>query len=318
MSRWVGAVTGVLLLVVVLVLIVVLGRPDDGPAVTQPPVITGPATTPSVTLTPLPPARPTPTPRPTRTPCPPPAAPTRVRVLTFNIHGGFGGGYRLAGIGEEIAATGADIVLLQEVDRHRDRSRRDDQASLLAARLGLQEVYGVNVVRAGDPGNARQEYGTAILSRYPILSWSNRLLPRYAGQEQRGLLEAVVQLPDQQIHVYNTHLQHTGGNIRVVQMKAVRAMIGDDPVPHLLGGDFNAAPDRPPLAVATSGDLADSWPGVGSGAGRTVPEGNPHRRIDYVLSSPQFSAKRAEVIPSAISDHRAVRVALDVSAAPTC
>ncbi|WP_406740684.1 endonuclease/exonuclease/phosphatase family protein [Streptomyces atratus] len=80
---------------------------------------------------------------------------------------------RIAGV---VKDTGADVIGLQEVDRQEvDRhwsSRSDfaDQAQWLADRLHMHVVYGANLdldpEQAGDP---RRQYGTAILSRFPVL-----------------------------------------------------------------------------------------------------------------------------------------------------
>jgi endonuclease/exonuclease/phosphatase (EEP) superfamily protein YafD len=79
----------------------------------------------------------------------------------------------------------------------------------------------------------------------------------------------------------------------------------------VLGGDLNATPDSPAMAVAYS-FADDPWPVVGQGRGLTVPPREPRRRIDYVLHSDPLVPTSAQVLRSAISDHRAVRVAFDV------
>jgi len=50
-------------------------------------------------------------------------------VVTFNIHSGIGrNGLQLAQVADEIAAVEPDVVLLQEVDQNRLRSRFVDEA----------------------------------------------------------------------------------------------------------------------------------------------------------------------------------------------
>lgn len=242
--------------------------------------------------------------------------PDRLVALTFNIHGGLGGGgLDLERVAREIEAWDADVVLVQEVDRFRARSRFVDEPTWLGTRLGMNVVFGRNVVRAPERrGAPRSEYGTALLSRLPVRRWENRLLPRRPGQEQRGLLRATLDLDGRGIDVYGTHLQHTRGTIRIAQLRAVRRMVAaasGASTPFLLGGDLNATPDSPAMAVARSFAL-DPWPVVGSGEGLTVPPRVPRRRIDYVLHSPHLLPTSAQVLRSAISDHRAVRVSFDV------
>ncbi|MDQ3788793.1 MAG: endonuclease/exonuclease/phosphatase family protein, partial [Actinomycetota bacterium] len=129
-----------------------------------------------------------------------PAAATPVRpvtVLSFNIHHGAGedGVYDLGRVADEIRRSGADVIGLQEVDRHYGaRSQWADQPAELAELLGMHVVYAANLdLEPPAAGQPRRQYGTAILSRYPILESQNTLLPKgRPGEEQRGLLEAVV------------------------------------------------------------------------------------------------------------------------------
>ena len=115
----------------------------------------------------LPPAsRPSRHPRP-GSPCPP--GPARdLTVLSFNIHGGLGhDGYDLDRIVREVEKWRADVVLLQEVDRYRERTELDDQPLELAIRLDMFPAFGSNVRRpAVEEDGEGQEYGTLTLSRY--------------------------------------------------------------------------------------------------------------------------------------------------------
>lgn len=322
MNRWVHGLFALVALVTIVGLALFWPRPDRVPSPDGAPTL---APGPGSDFTPIPqptgPSATTPTDRasgPSGTPSPPPptcsaAPPARLAMLTFNIHGALGGGgLDLERIAREIEAWDADVVLLQEVDRFRARSGFVDEPAWLGERLDMNVVFGRNVVRLPERrGAPRSEYGTAVLTTLPVRRWTNRLLPRYPGQEQRGLLRVTLDLDGQPFDVFNTHLQHTRGNIRIVQLQAVRRMVGDAPYPFVLGGDLNATPDSPAMAVARS-FARDPWPVVGRGGGLTVPPRVPRRRIDYVLHSDDLVPTSAQVFRSAISDHRAVRVTLDV------
>ena len=227
-------------------------------------------------------------------------------------------GYDLERIAQEIEAWDADVVLLQEVDRHRARTTYDDQPAELAARLDMNVAFGSNVVRPpAASGRQEQEYGTAILTRFPIHSRSNVALPNQPGLEQRGLLRVTLRIAGLWVDVYGTHLQHTRGNIRIEQMRAIKDAVADDLRPHLLGGDLNAEPDSPALTIAGS-FLADPWAEVGDGPGLTVPAAVPHRRIDYVLHSDDWVPTAATTLLSGVSDHRAVKVEFDLPLPHRC
>ncbi|MFI7006201.1 endonuclease/exonuclease/phosphatase family protein [Streptomyces sp. NPDC050145] len=236
-----------------------------------------------------------------------------VTVLTFNIHHGAdpADALDLARTAKVIADSGADVIGLQEVDRHwSGRSDFADQAQWLADRLDLHVTYGANLDEdPAEPGDPRRQYGTAILSRFPILSAHNTLLPRSATGEQRGLLEADVMVRGTTLRFLNTHLEHTSQAERLSQVKAIDDIVKTSTRPTVLVGDLNATPDTPEV-VALTERLKDTWPEAGQGDGFTYDALNPTERIDYVLASPGIRPRAAEVLPETASDHRPLRVEL--------
>jgi endonuclease/exonuclease/phosphatase family metal-dependent hydrolase len=229
-----------------------------------------------------------------------------VRVMSFNIHHGRGldGVVDLERVASAIEDADADVVGLQEVDRHwSERSDFVDQASVLARRLNMHLVYGANLDRDPlEPAQPRRQYGTAILSDHPILEWRNVLLPRTGTKEQRGLLEARVNVRGVPVLVYNTHLQHDSQSERTAQIEAIRQIIGTPEDSVVLVGDLNARPDTPEIAAITE-QLRDAWVAAGIGEGYTYPAEDPAARIDYVLTSADVVARAAAVVTSDASDH---------------
>lgn len=331
--RWLH-VLGVLVGVALVATLVLLVPPDPdrtettaGPPVSLPPSAIPslpfpPTTTPAPTPTPVVPSLPVPSltipPLPT---CVPQAA-TPLRVVTFNIHGGrthTAYDVGLSRIVAEIQQWDADVVLLQEVHRFRRFSGFDDQPALLADRLGMQVVFGRNFTRPPEgPGRPTRESGTAILSRLPITESANQALPNQPGLEQRGLLHATVRVGERDVRIYDTHLQHTAGDIRIVQARAIRDLVSAAGGAFLIGGDLNATPDSQPLTVL--GKIAvDPWPSIGPDPGLTVPARVPRRRIDYVLpGGAPWVARQAQTLLSSISDHRAVLVDLELPPDDPC
>jgi endonuclease/exonuclease/phosphatase family metal-dependent hydrolase len=238
----------------------------------------------------------------------PPDGPVPLRVLSFNVHHGAGPDDRvdLDRLAAEIRATGADVVGLQEVDRHYgERSGSVDQAGDLAARLGMHVVFGAHVdLEPPAPGAPRRQYGTAILSRFQVVSWTDTLLPSAdPAEEPRGLLEAVVAAPDGPVRVATTHLSAGNPGSRLAQARAVAARLDRSAEPVLLLGDLNAPPTAPEVTLLTA-RLADA----GRAGGATFPAGAPAERIDYVLGEGRFTGY--EVRPTASSDHRPVLAAV--------
>jgi endonuclease/exonuclease/phosphatase family metal-dependent hydrolase len=245
---------------------------------------------------------------------------TRLTVVTFNIHSARAqdGALELDPIARALAAWRPDVVLLQEVDRGRVWSDRVDMPAALADRLHMTWTFGVNVRRS-----ATNEYGTAILSRYPILRAHNVRLPRPPGTQQRGLLHATIDAHGILVSVYGTHLENGSPEARLQQIRTIAPILAADPRPEFLGGDLNTGPTSPVASMARS-VLTDTWQAVGVGQGDTVPARAPDARIDYLLyrggSGVDIRPLRAQVLPRVVSDHRAVRASyrLSTGGAPVC
>ena len=236
-----------------------------------------------------------------------PASPP-LDVLSFNIHhaAGVDGVFDLDRLAAEIHHTHADVVGLQEVDRHYGaRSEWTDGPAELARRLGMHVVFGANLdLEPPSPGAPRRQYGTAILSRYPIATWRNTLLPKGdPAEEQRGLLEAVVVVHGRPLRVMTTHFQHDSASARLLQASTVATYVRASREPVVLTGDLNAPPAEPEVTTLTD-LLTDTHAAVGRGDGFTHPAEAPTARIDYVLTS--LRPVRSTVLPTASSDHRPV------------
>lgn len=227
-----------------------------------------------------------------------------IRVLDFNTHRSYGG---IGTIAAEIAAVDPDIVLLQEIDRFKGGTGNIDQAAYFAEALGIDHVFGANVV-SGNGG-----YGVAILSRFKILDSENYLLPNGPGGEQRGLLGVGVEIGGQEVRIYNTHLQNKLPGLREAQARHVAGILANEENPIILGGDMNATISTPTLAPLTA-QLVDAW-SVGSGPEGTGPNGS---RIDFLLASPTIKPQRAQVLASAISDHNRLYADFVVPASTDC
>jgi endonuclease/exonuclease/phosphatase family metal-dependent hydrolase len=239
-----------------------------------------------------------------------PGSATGLTVVSFNIKSGHGAGgsVQLGLLASTLASWKPDIVLLQEVDKNQVRTGRVDQAAYLGEQLDFHATFGANMAnRAGG------QYGTALLSRYPIVSVENTLLPRLPGDEQRGLLHVVLDVDGTKLSAYVVHLQHTSVTARLSQISKIRDIVARDPLPKIVGGDFNTTPGSGVMGIARS-FASDTWTAVGTGPGLTVPRESPRRRIDYLLQS-GLVTRDMQVLTPAVSDHRALwaRLALDTS-----
>jgi endonuclease/exonuclease/phosphatase family metal-dependent hydrolase len=241
------------------------------------------------------------------------ASERELRVATFNIHHGVGldGVLDLARIAATVERTGAEVVGLQEVDRHwSQRSNFVDQATWLADVLGMDLAFGANLdLDPPAPGAPRRQFGTAILSAYRIRATTNTLLPRPLGGEQRGLLEAQIKVRGIPVRVFNTHLQHDSQVERLAQVARIRELLATAKESVVLLGDLNATPSTPEIAGLTD-LLVDAWVTAGVGDGFTFDAATPHARIDYVMSSGNVVARTAAVVTTDAADHLPVVVDL--------
>jgi endonuclease/exonuclease/phosphatase family metal-dependent hydrolase len=198
----------------------------------------------------------------------------------------------------------ADIVGVQEVDRFWARSALRDEPAELAAGLGMEHrCYAANLDHGPDShANVPHEYGTVLLSRFPILECGNTLLPRTGDHEQRGLTRALIDVHGIRLQVFNTHL-HTTADDRLLQTADIaRVLDAAPPGPKILMGDFNAHPNDVELKPVHT-RLLDAWsraaaPATDNPGGLTSParlSGPPESRIDYIFLSPDLEAVRTYV-----------------------
>ena len=218
---------------------------------------------------------------------PPPApapVPATLRVAAWNAerlkHG--------AASAALLERSGADVVLLSEVDLGMARSGNRDTAAELAAALGMGHVYGVEFVELG-LGDARETrwhagernaagfHGNAILSRFRLaeafkvrLDDGGAWFGAAGRAEQRrlgGRMALAVRLADAPVPLWvvEVHLEsRSTPELRAAQMRrllaALAERIGDAPC--VIGGDLNtlALPRGDALPEAALRDPAGAEP----------------------------------------------------------
>ena len=233
----------------------------------------------------------------------PDITPVVLRVMTYNIHHaeGLDGKVDLERIANVIRQSNADIVALQEVDKNTRRTGGIDMPADLARRTGMNVVFGANL----DNFQGGQ-YGTAILSRFPIESHENHLLKQTREGEQRGVLQAVLAVNQGQLLFTCTHLDHKADPAERLfsETQFTGLFARHAGLPALLCGDFNDTPASE-LHKRLSKKWTDAWSIAGKSNGFTMGSANPTRRIDYIwLSSKKnFRVRWVDVPRSEASDH---------------
>jgi endonuclease/exonuclease/phosphatase family metal-dependent hydrolase len=224
---------------------------------------------------------------------PPPVGP--VHAATYNIHYGYDTDWHLSleGQAQAIAAAGADVVLLQEVDVGRITAYSADDTAWLARRLGMHAVYAPTVEGLT---------GIGLLSRYPIREIAIELLP--SDLEQTAIIRATLDLGNGRLaDAYATWLGLTAEE-RAQQLTAALAFMQKSDRPALFGGDLNSTPDSPTYTTLIRTGWADSVAAGGFPELLTDPAINPTKRIDYVWWRGPWQVTGAAVPDSLASDHR--------------
>lgn len=245
-----------------------------------------------------------------------------VRILSYNVHGcrGTDGVLSPHRIAEVIAASGAEVVALQELDVRRRRSGGIDQVEAIALALGM-DFHFHPALRLID-----EAYGDAVLTTCPMRLVKAGPLPdcRFAGcaLEPRGALWVEVTAGGAPLQVINTHL----GLLPHEQRIQAACLLGPDWLGHpqcrdpaLLVGDLNA-PARSGTYrrfAAALRDAAREPAGAGPPAA-TFPSRRPLMRLDHAFLRGAPRVISVEVIATALariaSDHRPLLVELDLAA----
>jgi len=157
-----------------------------------------------------------------------------VRVLTYNIRACIGSDGRRspARVLEVIAATAADVVVLQEVAAFLHEGK--PAAEWFADQLHLELVVGSTMTRHG------ADYGNAILSRLPVVErhWHDLTCPR---REPRGALDLVLANGEHRVRIIGTHLglRRRERAIQIDRLCAVLDDRRDASGMTILAGDLN-------------------------------------------------------------------------------
>lgn len=238
--------------------------------------------------------------------------PIQIKVLTYNIHHANPPSkpdlIDLPAIAKVIIESKADIVGLQELDVHTERSGKDlDQAAELGKLTGMQHYFVKGIDYQGG------EYGIAILSRFPIIKSDSLRLPMKEGIGGEPRVLAVITIEPargKQITFANTHMD-LKPETRVLQARAIVDYLSDIQSPVIFCGDLNAKPGSDPVKIFDEHFTRSSIEN-----GLTIPQINPRSEIDFIMFKPsnRFKILKHEVInePYA-SDHLPVLVELELN-----
>jgi len=217
--------------------------------------------------------------------------PVTLKVLSYNIHKGFGPSRLklvLKEIKTAIQAVHADLVLLQEVvGHHTSPSRQFDDWPDASQFEYLADSIWSHYAYARNSAYASGHHGNAILSKYPILFWEHIDLST-TRFDKKGLLHAILDLPG---HATPTHAicLHLGlfEATRRAQTRALCRRI-ETAVPRtaplIIGGDFNDWRQRVGHALEGELGLTEAFRATQGHHARSFPSWLPLLKLDRIYT----------------------------------
>lgn len=222
-----------------------------------------------------------------------------IKVVSYNLEFGREVDVATAALETE-ALGGADVVLMQEL--------HPDAVDRLAAALSLAYVYYPASVKNG------QDFGNAVLSRWPIQGDQKVLLPHgdpYTNSH-RIAVSATLDISGRPLRSYSTHLAtpSLGLGARLDQLEAIARHADFAGGPALIGGDLNTAdPGSASQFEDLLGDYQFRW--ASSDATDTGTSFGQSATLDYVFARDVAAQSSGTFAGEAGSDHRPIWVVLD-------
>jgi len=245
------------------------------------------------------------------------AVPPSLRVLSLNMAHGRKDSFsqiftsevkirqNLAEIAEFLKRENADIVTLQEADSPSWWSGSFNHVEMLAREAG----YGW-YAHANHVDNSFSTYGTAVLSRHPIMRGYQVDFNPTPPTTRKGFTLAEIEWKTgagngatQIIDVVSVHLDFSRRSKRIEQIKDMKAVLGQRDNPVIVLGDFNstwAEGDREIQSLAKVKKLKTHRPEA------SYLYTYAEERFDWILISREFEFCHYYTAADILSDHSAV------------
>lgn len=239
------------------------------------------------------------------------------KVVAFNVFQGRKILKILGALQNHPDLADAEVLALQEVDRHNERTGGVDLSGLLAREVAMSGAYGVEFIEInhGRRSSGGGDHGNLTLSRFPLtqphiislplgFDWrKSKAMPRLG---RRMAIVSEVSIGGARVRVINAHLENQClARQRFKQIETIfewEKQLGD-PIPSVLLGDMNTFLFREPSKfrqIAAEYGYTDALPRRPNGTwGRFF-------RLDWILT------RDLEVVSSGISrdvngsDHKPV------------
>ncbi len=263
-----------------------------------------------------------------------------IRVMTWNVRRWDefstkkigASGHRLPML-ELVEKQNADILCFQEFYEPDDSSTSNIR--FIQNQLGYPYHF---FSRDYHNHSGKYETGVVLFSRFPIVGRIQSHFTSDSILQTESLIAADIQVRNQTIRVFTTHLQSvlfksrdfrsveiirnaddsmleasrslakklkSALGLRGYQADTVRKQLDASPYPMVICGDFNDVPNSYTY-FHIRGKLQDAFIAKCFGVGRSYINISPTLRIDYILPSQQFTVAQTMRLISPYSDHHAL------------
>jgi endonuclease/exonuclease/phosphatase family metal-dependent hydrolase len=223
------------------------------------------------------------------------AGKTSLRVMTFNTQES-NDAFAEKSFEAQLALirqVSPDILALQETDSTRISLNNNDYVRYFADKLGYYSYYG--------PKTVAGTYGTAILSKYPLLN--TRTVFIYSDKDETGVAEAEVEVAGLRFTIYDVHPDSSDPAMLAFAQTLLRR--SQDKLYVIAMGDYNLRDYEEAYKLIAS-VYTNAW--VSVYPSEISPDGidmSGDNRIDHIFLSPNLSALNPTYIlpPESATDH---------------
>lgn len=249
---------------------------------------------------------------------------------------------------KEINEWQPDVIFLQEIDFHSHRSGNLNQAEYLGLKAGYPYIaeaisWDANYIPFPywpiSNHFKGMESGGAILSKYPIVEHEYLLFAKPSSHPwwynlfylHRYVQKVSIEFGSKKFTFMNVHLEAFDKVDRQGQVKLLLKKVNEEKI-DFIAGDFNTVPTNAVKKskfsndddyendqghdLLTKGPLLEVIPNEINDKDEslyfTFPSSKPDRRLDYIFYRRDLKMMKAEVLPSALSDHLPVRASFQI------
>lgn len=192
-----------------------------------------------------------------------------------------------------IRRVSPDILALQESDSTRISLNNNDYVRYFAENLGYYSYYG--------PTTVAGTYGTAILSKYPLMN--PRVVFTFSDQDEIGVTEAEIEVGGRIFTIYNVH---PDGSDTAMLVFARTLLDRSKNKPYVIAlGDYNLRDYEEAYQLIDS-VYVNAWVSVyPSEIGGDGVDMSGENRIDHIFVSPSLGVRNPLYIlpPASATDH---------------